>query len=375
LKRKILFVTGSRGEYGYIRPIIKLIQKSKKLDYSVLATNLHLLSNFGNTIDEFAKDKIKVDHVIPMCLDGYTNETMIKSLGIYFQSFCDYLTNNRPDIILLAGDRGEQLISAIVGFHLNIPVAHIQAGELSGNVDGMSRHAITKFAHIHFPSNQDAFNRLMKMGEEVFRIFNVGAPQLDEIYANKHTSKDKLLKKYHLEDKTTGIILQHSITEESDKAYSQMKAVLDACGKFDYQYVIIYPNNDAGSLAIQDSIQKNKNSNMHVLKSIPREDYLGLMHISKFIIGNSSSGILEAPSIPLLAINIGKRQEGRLQGGNVVNVKNYVVDELCKVIQQIDWIELGNYNPYGDGKSSQKIVEILEKIEINDSWLIKRMTY
>lgn len=375
MKRKILFVTGSRGEYGYIRPIIKLIQKSKKLDYSVLATNLHLLSNFGNTIDEFAKDKIKVDHVIPMCLDGYTNETMIKSLGIYFQSFCDYLTNNRPDIILLAGDRGEQLISAIVGFHLNIPVAHIQAGELSGNVDGMSRHAITKFAHIHFPSNQDAFNRLMKMGEEVFRIFNVGAPQLDEIYANKHTSKDKLLKKYHLEDKTTGIILQHSITEESDKAYSQMKAVLDACGKFDYQYVIIYPNNDAGSLAIQDSIQKNKNSNMHVLKSIPREDYLGLMHISKFIIGNSSSGILEAPSIPLLAINIGKRQEGRLQGGNVVNVKNYVVDELCKVIQQIDWIELGNYNPYGDGKSSQKIVEILEKIEINDSWLIKRMTY
>ena len=375
MKRKILFVTGSRGEYGYIRPIIKLIQKSKKLDYSVLATNLHLLSNFGNTIDEFAKDKIKVDHVIPMCLDGYTNETMIKSLGIYFQSFCDYLTNNRPDIILLAGDRGEQLISAIVGFHLNIPVAHIQAGELSGNVDGMSRHAITKFAHIHFPSNQDAFNRLMKMGEEVFRIFNVGAPQLDEIYANKHTSKDKLLKKYHLEDKTTGIILQHSITEESDKAYSQMKAVLDACGKFDYQYVIIYPNNDAGSLAIQDSIQKNKNSNMHVLKSIPREDYLGLMHISKFIIGNSSSGILEAPSIPLLAINIGKRQEGRLQGGNVVNVKNYVVDELCKVIQQIDWIELGNYNPYGDGKSSQKIVEILEKLEINDSWLIKRMTY
>ena len=156
-KRKVLIVTGSRGEYGYIRPIIHLMSESNLLVPKVLATNMHMLPEFGNSVKEIEKDNIFVEHKVYMTLAGYTNVTMTKSLGVFMLSFADILQDRAPDIILLAGDRGEQLIAAIVGAHLNIPVAHIQAGELSGNVDGMSRHAIARFTHIHFAAKTEGW--------------------------------------------------------------------------------------------------------------------------------------------------------------------------------------------------------------------------
>ena len=193
---KILFITGSRGEWGYIKPIIKLCIK-RSIDYDICATNMLLLPNFGNLVEEIKDEGFKVSDEIFMALDGYNHFSTSKSLGIFLSSFSDVVKRLRPTWILLAGDRGEQLMASICGAYTYTPVAHIQAGERSGNIDGLSRHAIGKFVNIHFAANSDAFNRLISLGEERFRVHNVGAPQLDEIYQGEVSSKKKLEKNYN----------------------------------------------------------------------------------------------------------------------------------------------------------------------------------
>ncbi len=380
-KRNVLIVTGSRGEYGYIRPVIKLMKKSDKLRPEILATNMHLLPEFGNSLNEFKVDDIKIDHKIFMALSGYTNTTMVKSLGIFMLSMADLLENSRPDIILLAGDRGEQLIAGMAGAHMNIPVAHIQAGELSGNVDGISRHAITRFSHIHFASNEDARQRLINMGEEIFRVFKVGAPQLDEITGNNIATSKEIAKKFSLDlKKPVVLVAQHSVTEQSALSGQQMRETMQALIEIGLQSVIIYPNNDAGSRAIMECIQNNRKFNIKVERNVPRKIYLGIMDAASVIVGNSSSGILEAPSFKLPAVNIGRRQKGRYQGSNVINVEKHDKELIKNAIQKALSKDFNKKlsetnNPYGDGKSSERIVEVLETIPINEKLLYKNLTY
>jgi GDP/UDP-N,N'-diacetylbacillosamine 2-epimerase (hydrolysing) len=379
--RKILIVTGSRGEYGYIRPIIKLMDDSRLLEYEILTTNMHLLPEYGSSINEFYKDNIQVDYKVYMTLAGYTNTSMVKSLGVFMLSFADIVCNKCPDIILLAGDRGEQLIAATVGAHMNIPVAHIQAGELSGNVDGMSRHAIARFAHIHFASNEDAEQRLIKMGEEPFRVFKVGAPQLDEFIQNKMVPKYEIGQKYALDfRKPVVLVVQHPVTEQAAEAEQQMRATMDAVISLGMQAIVIYPNNDAGSIAIQKAIRETRSVNVRVERNVSREIYAGLLNIAAVIVGNSSSGLLEAPSFKLPAVNIGRRQEGRFQGKNVLNVRDHKKDKIRATIEKAltkEFRESLNdmQNPYGDGHSSERIVDILKSIIIDEKLLYKNITY
>lgn len=377
-KRRILFITGSRGEYGYIRPILKLIQNDPVLEYKILATNMHLLPEFGDSLQLFENDGFEVEYKPLMTFGGYTPQSMMKSISALGISLVDAIDHCKPDIILLAGDRGEQLIAAIAGAHMNIPVAHIQAGELSGNIDGLSRHAIARFTHIHFAANTDAEQRLLKTGEQDFRVFNVGAPQLDEFISGLVTPKEELLNKYEI---TGGYILfvQHSVTEQFDKAYEQIATTLKAIKTLGAKTIAICPNSDAGSSLVNSAIDDNSSSNVHVYRNVPREDYAGLMKHAECIVGNSSSGLLEAPSFGLPAVNIGRRQEGRMQGANVINC-NHDEDEIKLAIEIARSAAFkskirGMLNPYGDGKSSQRIVSILKDIIIDDNLLNKRLAY
>ena len=379
--RGVLIVTGSRGEYGYIRPIIKLMKHSDSLYPKILATNMHLLPEFGNSLQEFAHDDIPIEHKSFMALSGYTNTTMVKSLGVFMLSIADVLENTPPDIILLAGDRGEQLVAGMAGAHMNIPVAHIQAGELSGNVDGMSRHAITRFAHVHFASNEDAAKRLINMGEEDFRVFNVGAPQLDEIVENNITPPEDVAKMFSIDlGKPLALVAQHPVTEQALLSGQQMRETINALIEMELQGVIIYPNNDAGSREIMECIKDNRKINIKVERNVSRKTYLGLMNVASVMIGNSSSGILEAPSFQLPAVNIGRRQQGRYQGDNVINVaehdKGLIKVAIAKALSEGFKQKLaGTSNPYGDGRSSKRIVDILETIPINERLLYKNLTY
>ncbi len=380
-KLKLLFITGSRGEWGYIRPILRLCQQTRKLDYSLCVTNMHLLPNFGLSKQEIERDGFKIDHVIHMSLDGYNHYTMVKSLGIFICSLADLVASEKPDWIILAGDRGEQLMGAITGAFCYLPVAHIQAGELSGNIDGMTRHAIGKFAHLHFASNTDAARRLKKLGEESFRIHLVGAPQIDELVQGRYTEKNKLEQQYSIPLNQPYILfVQHPTTEEFRKIPEQIKMTLEAVNTFKIPKIVILPNNDAGSLMIREGIENNRIGQFYVFANLKREDYLGFLKNCSCLVGNSSSGLLEAPTFRIPVVNIGRRQVGRVRGNNVIDVA-FNKEMITKSIKRALSSQFKNYLnhkcqlPYGDGHSSQRILKILMNRPITDQLLIKNLTY
>ncbi len=375
---KILFITGSRGEWGYIRPLIKLCIK-ESIDYQICATNMMLLSSFGSLIDELKQDGYNVSDEILMSLDGYDHFSMTKSLGIFLTSFVDVIKRVNPSWLVLAGDRGEQLMASIAGSYTYTPVAHIQAGERSGNIDGLARHAIGKFSHIHFAANFDAKKRLISLGEERFRIFNVGAPQLDEIKNNEVSSKKEVEKKYGIKlNEKYLLIALHPVTEEYKDLNNQVEILFSALSSFDYKFVWICPNNDAGSFIIKDKILKNRKTNNHIFENLSRKDFLYFLKNCECIIGNSSAGLLEAPSFKKPAINIGRRQHMRIRGVNVIDCpfeKNKIAASINRGLSKKFKNKIKRMkNPYGNGDSAKKIMSTLKKIKINDKLLIKNIT-
>jgi len=379
-KRKIAIITGTRAEYGYVRPIIKAIDKHPDLDYGLVVTNMHLLDAFGYSLEDIKKDNAKIDATVYNTFDGYNHLTMVKSLSVFQLQLPEILEQMKADMVLISGDRGEQLMAAIVGAYMYIPVAHIQGGELSGNIDGMTRHAITKMAHIHFVANQDAASRVLKMGEESRRIHEVGAPLLDDLVAGEITSSEEIYKKFSLEkNKPVILFVFHSVTEELRHLKKYMDEVLDALTKYEYQTIAIMNNSDAGSVIIREKLAENNKSFINFYKNVSRRDYAGLLNTVDVIVGNSSSSILEAPTFKLPAVNIGNRQKGREHGINVINVgydAKSIEDAIEKALSSEFKKEMGRcINPYGDGKSAQRIVDILANANIDDDLLIKDITY
>lgn len=376
---KLLFLTGSRGEWGYIRPILKLCGE-RGIDYSICATNMHLLPGNGMSVNEIIADGYKVDDRIHMALEGSNHFTMVKSLGIFLQSFVDLLVRSKPDWLVLAGDRGEQLMGAIAASYTYTPVAHIQAGELSGNIDGLARHAIGKFVHLHFAANQDAGDRLSKLGEQDFRIHVVGAPQLDEMVEGQFTPADQLARRFDVDPAMPFmLVVQHSVTEEMAHARDQILATLEAVNRFDIPKIWVMPNNDAGSDVVRDSILANRRSDSQIFPNLKREDYLGLLRTCACLVGNSSSGLLEAPSFGVPAVNFGRRQAQRVRGANVIDCP-FEADRMVEAITRALSPEFraslaGMVNPYGDGRSAERILNILEATACDDRLLVKQLTY
>src|SRR3989344_5750053 len=250
-KRKIAIIAGSRGEYGYFRPVIKEIEKNPNLDYGIIASNMHMLEAFGSSIEEIKRDKLKIHASVFNTLDGYNHLTMVKSLSVFMLQL--------PELL-------KQMVADIVGAHLYLPVAHIQAGEVSGNIDGVSRHAITKFAHLHFAANKDAARRVERMGEESKRIFTVGAPMLDELVGGFVTPKKEIYRKFNLTPgKPTMLVVQHSVTEEFNDTARQIRETVEAVKRFPgFQKVIILNNSDAGSTVLRRIIMEHKDESMQV---------------------------------------------------------------------------------------------------------------
>jgi len=353
---KIAFITGSRGEWGYIRPIIRLIDNGPDLDYQIIVTGMHLLDRFGLSVNEITSDGFTVHEKIYMLYDGYNTETMSKSLGALLSELPGALNRLKPDILVLAGDRGDQLIGAIVAVHLGIPTAHIQGGELSGNVDGVVRHAISKLCDIHFTANETTAARLRAIGESNIHV--TGAPQLDELVNGDYTRYYELVQKYDI-NKGYVLALLHPVTDQEIDAKLQIKTLIDVYYGYTGKIIFIYPNSDAGSEMIRYYLERSQNDNMHFSRNVPRRDYLGLMKYCGYMIGNSSSAILEAPTFATPAVNIGRRQHGRDQGDNVVNC-GWSTSEIIFAINEAQNLKPSGRNPYGDGKSAPRIVEILK---------------
>lgn len=379
--KRIMIITGSRGEWGYIRPIMRLIDKRDDVEYILVVTNMHLLPSYGSSYKEIEDDGFRIHYKVHMSLDGYSHVTQAKSLGIFLNSLPDIIDNEKPDWILLAGDRGEQLMGAIAGAYTYTPVAHIQAGELSGNIDGMTRHAIGKLVHLHFASNQDAAERLIKLGEEEFRVHNVGAPQIDEMIEAQFTSLDEIEEKLCLKLRDGYILgVMHPVTEEADRAETQAQMFVRALNHFDLPKIIILPNNDAGSKGVKKAITEFRRGEYYMYANLKREDYLGLLKNSKCIVGNSSSGLLEAPTFKIPAVNIGRRQDMRFRGINVIDVPCSEKDIIAAMKKAMsnefkEYLQRECINPYGDGHSAERILDLLINTKVDDKLLVKKLTY
>ena len=381
MKRKILYITGTRADYGLMKSVLKAIEEHPKLELEIVATGMHLMPEFGMTINEIKKDGFKI-HEIEATYENDNKESMVSFVGKLIQLLTNKVEEIKPDIILLLGDRGEMLAGAIVGTYLTIPVAHLAGGDITSTVDEHARHAITKLAHIHFPATEKSAERIIKLGEDPSNVFVVGAPGLDSILNENLIDPTELSGKYNLDiSKPIFLVVQHPVTTEVDEAPDHIRETLEAIVGLRHQTILIYPNADAGGRKMIEVIkQYEKYPFIKTFKSIPRKEYLSLMKIASVMVGNSSSGIVEAISFGLPVVNIGSRQEGRERAENVIDV-DYNKEEIKAAIEEAlgdeDFKEKVKNckNPFGDGKAGPKVANIVSNIKIDKCLVKKKLTY
>jgi UDP-N-acetylglucosamine 2-epimerase (non-hydrolysing)/GDP/UDP-N,N'-diacetylbacillosamine 2-epimerase (hydrolysing) len=383
-ERKITVVTGARSEYGILFPVMKEIKSTKNLKLSVIVTGMHLSHEFGFTIDDIKRDGFKIDEEVDMLLSGDTRLSMVKSLGIGIIGIAQALETIDPDIVLVCGDRSEPFAAAVSASYLSKPVAHLHAGDAAkgSNIDDSIRFAIAKFAHIHLAATEKQGERLIKLGEEPWRVHVVGSPTIDRILSANIPSRESVARDYSLDlAKPIALVVQHPTSIDAENAANEIRETMEAVRELELQSIVVCPNADAGGRAMIQVINEyQKYPFIKIFKSLPQEEYLALMSVASVIIGNSSSGIIEAPSFKLPAINIGIRQEGRERADNVIDVgysKNEIVQSIKKALYDDDFRAKVKEckNPYGDGKSSRRIVKILSEAKVDTALLRKKMTY
>lgn len=380
MSRKILIVTERRADYSKFSPVISEIKKSKKLDYQLIVTGSHLLKEHGNTIKDIQKDGYKITAKFNMYSKNRNDSgaDMASSLGNAIIHLSKIVKNLKPDIIISGFDIGANLAVAIVGAHMNIPVVHLEAGEVTGTIDEPIRHAISKFAHFHFTTNSFATKRLVKMGEDIKHIYTVGNPSLDGIKKVKKIPSFELEKEFGLNfKKPFVIVMQHTVTSEVDYIEKHIKQTLDSINELNIQAIIIHGNADAGSKKISNLIKKSK---IKQFETISFEKYINLLRHASALVGNSSSGKMEAPFLKIPSVNIGTRQSGRPKTNSVIDVpyeKIKIKNAIKKTIEDKKFLQKikKQKSIYGNGNSSKKIIRILETIDLNKIPIQKKLTY
>lgn len=394
LKRKIAVFTGNRAEYGLQFPILRAIAADPRLEYYLFAGGAHLQQDYGKTLAEIAADGFHVYGQVDIHMDQDRLFATAQAIGAGILSLSRHLDELRPDFLVVYADRFESFAAVIAGTQMNVPTVHIEGGDYTegGALDDSVRHAMTKLAHLHFTTNEQAAERLRRLGEEPWRIFNVGYPALDLIAAGLYASPAEVAGSLGL-DVARPIVLfcQHSVTTEFEQAGDQVAPSLEAlvalAGK-GCQSVITYPNNDAGGRRIiekLEQLQARAVPGIHIVKSLGRHRFHGLLNLIGRVgrgamAGNSSAGIKETPVFGCPAVNIGSRQQGRLRGDNVIDAP-YDAQAIVVAIERCIHDEVfrnqcrTTVNPYGGGNAGPQIAEVLATIPINPQLLQKRMTY
>lgn len=395
MKKIIAVFTGNRAEYGLQYPVLKAIDAHPDLEYRLIVSGAHLDKNFGNTIQEINDDGFEIHAQVDIILDESSPFATSQAIGTGVLSVADALSKIKPDIFVVYADRFEGFAAVIASTQMNIPTAHIEGGDITegGALDDSVRHAMTKLAHIHFTTNQQASNRLLAMGEASWRVHTVGFPAIDLIQENNFATANELVDLYNLDLKRPIVLFtQHSVTTEFHEAANQIKPSLFALKKLALdgcQIIITYPNNDAGGRKIIDAINNFKNDELSDIKdiqiytSLGRYNYHGVLALASdpdnkiCCVGNSSSGIKETPAFGCPTVNIGSRQEGRLRADNVIEA-DYDEDNIYEAIKSClhdkNFIEISSscVNPYGIGDAGIKIAKVLHETEIQPKKLLRK---
>jgi len=357
-KKKIVFLTGTRADFGKLKSLIKITQEHSNFEVHIFATGMHLEEKYGETHIEIEKSGFKNIH-------RYKNhegpDFMDRTLANTIKGFSEFVATLKPDLIVVHGDRVEPLAGAIVGSLNNILVAHVEGGEISGTIDELIRHAVSKLSHIHLVSNDKAKKRLIQMGELASSVFVIGSPDLDLMNPQKLPALDTVKNYYKIPFDNFAIVMYHPVTTELKKATKHAKIFVEALLKSDWNYVVIYPNNDKGSDFIFEAYKILENKiNFKIFPSLRFEYFLRLLKEADFIIGNSSAGIREAPYYGTPAIDVGTRQQNRAKHPNIRHV-GFNVSLIDKTIKEIKKNEQTfNFSKFGAGDSAQQFLDLLK---------------
>ena len=360
--KKILFLTGTRADFGKIKSLISILENNDRFEVFVFVTGMHLQKEYGYTLLEIERCNYKNIHTF----ENHTHETtMDLTLAKTIEGLSGFVKSCNPDLIVIHGDRVEALAGAIVGSLNNILVAHIEGGEVSGTIDELIRHSTSKMSHIHFVSNELAKNRLMQMGEISESIFTIGSPDLDIMFSNNLPDLQTVKKYYDINFDEFAIVMFHPVTTEINEMQNYTKNFVKSLENDNHNYVVIYPNNDLGSQIIIDEYQKLKqNARFRVFPSLRFEYFLTLLKNAKFIIGNSSAGIREAPYYGVPIINVGTRQQNRSVQSDIINA-DYSENQISEALKTINSHQIIiSQNDFGQGNSSELFLKSLENHDI-----------
>lgn len=362
-KKKIVFITGTRADYGKLKPLIKSLDENSNFEVYVFVCGMHLLERFGSTYNEVLKDSYKNIYVAYGLLPSSTTSV---NLGNTISYFSGYIENIKPDMVIVHGDRIEALAGAIVSALHNVIVGHIEGGEVSGTIDESIRHAITKFSHLHFVCNEDSKRRLLQLGEAQNNIFVIGSPDIDIMMNQDLPTLEQVKKYYEIKYNNYGILMYHPVTTENMLLKEYAKILVDAVIDSNRNYIVVYPNNDLEYEFILNEYEKiNNNNKFRVFPSIRFEYFLTLLKNADFIIGNSSAGIRESGIYGIPAIDVGTRQNGRYDLNISKNVQHVFENkkDILNAINNVDKFMIKN-NIFGNGNSKEMFCNILESLDL-----------
>jgi len=383
--RKICIVITTRGNYAKMRSVIDAIRSTPGLELQIIIGGMVVLEKYGRILNSIDGRDLPVNRRINFVIEGENLVTMSKSAGLAITEFATAFEDLQPDVVIVIADRFECLPIAIAASYMNIPVAHVEGGEVSGSIDESIRHAITKLAHLHFPASEEAAERIRRMGEDPATVFPVGSTSMDMIRRVDLEDLDPV-RKYQVDygigpriELARGrylIVIHHPVTTEYDENLAHVRETIDALEAVRMPTVWILPNMDAGADGINKGIRQFREARhpdyIHFFKSVPIELFAPLLKNTACIVGNSSSGIREAAFLGTPTVNIGSRQEGRMRASNVVDA-GYDRRDIAKAIKV--QLERGRYEPshiYGDGRAAERIIDILKRVPLK---IQKQITY
>jgi UDP-N-acetylglucosamine 2-epimerase (hydrolysing) len=364
--KKIVFLTGTRADFGKLKSLMSISQNSKDFEVHLFVTGMHMNSLYGFTVDEIVKAGFKN---IYKYINHDSIEYMDRTLAKTIDGFSQYIAQINPDLIVVHGDRVEALAGAIVGSLNNVLVAHIEGGEVSGTIDELIRHSVTKMSHIHLVANDEAKKRLIQLGEFDKSVFVLGSPDLDLMSESSLPDLEKVMDYYDISFNDYAIAMFHPITTEYKKIKSYAKNFVDSLVESDTNYILIYPNNDLGSKEILEEMERLASSDrIKIFPSLRFEYFLRLLKESQFIVGNSSAGIREAPYYNVPTIDIGTRQYNRAKLDTIFNCK-YEKEDILETIKKVkeiskatEGIEKDKFH-FGKGRSDKLFLKLLNSEE------------
>jgi GDP/UDP-N,N'-diacetylbacillosamine 2-epimerase (hydrolysing) len=381
--RKVAVVTGTRAEYGLLKNIIQKINDDLELELQLIVTGTHLSTEYGYTIEEICKDGFEIKDEIDILLESNNKQGVAKSMGLAMLGIAQSFSRLKPDLLLILGDRYEIFASAAVAMAMNIPIAHISGGEITeGAMDDQIRHSITKMAHIHFPGAGVYAENIIKMGEEEWRVFNVGDPGIENIKNMNFLTKNEIQEDLGVEvDRDTLLVTFHPVTLEIEQLPYQIENLIHALEEVNKKMIITFPNSDNGGKYIINELKKfkAKNNKVYLYENLGVRRYLSVLRLCGAVIGNSSSAIVEAPALKIPVVNIGNRQKGRLMADNIVQC-NYSSVEIVNSINLVLNEEFSQKvksikSLYGEGNTSKEIVSIIKEIDIDEKLMKKKLIW